>query len=621
MSANLERVRMDDKDAADTYDVTFSSDDPIEIFPGYTEILGHDDGEVRSEWIASGNAPLLWNHDRTKQIGIVESARFEGGKGIARVRIAPSAEKISKDLAAGIIKNVSVGYRIMSERMESETDTMTTYRVTGWEAKEISFVTIPADKGVGIRSEEIEERKRHLISGKETTPPETQMSAPEATKEESKRSVVEITNEEREKIRKDSQKAERERQSAIARIASTHKVEKEAERAINEGTDPQAFAAEVLDILASRSPGLSSEEIGLTKKEVNRYSMENIGRALIDGDVRAAEFEREVSDAIKDAKQGGSQRADSFAIPDDVILRGWRPKDERYRALMGITTGDTSSTNIVPPDYRPELFIEALRENSVLLGSGVQMIGGLVGDTVDIPREILDILFYWVGEDTEPTEGVYGTDQVHLNYKTIAGRIPFTRRAGKTTAPVLETLLLNNIRKCLPLAIEQALISSTESSTVPGGVFQTSGVGSVTTSGTLTHSKLLQLEEALGNANAPTNNAVGFTNTHVKRLLLETEKFASTGQTLGRRQGDGSIMTDIGNFNISNLIPATFSSSKSGIMYGNPNSLIVGMWGGIELTRDTATKVDTGGVVLRVFQDLDAVVGQPAQWAVMTDIT
>ncbi len=50
-----------------------------------------------------------------------------------------------------------------------------------------------------------------------------------------------------------------------------------------------------------------------------------------------------------------------------------------------VTSGATTGGNIVATDLRADDFIEALRNNTVMVGLGVQVLSGLVGD-VAIPR-------------------------------------------------------------------------------------------------------------------------------------------------------------------------------------------------------------------------------------------
>ena len=51
--------------------VGVSSEEPVERSFGM-EVLGHSAGDINMEFINSGRAPLLLDHDMTKQIGVIE---------------------------------------------------------------------------------------------------------------------------------------------------------------------------------------------------------------------------------------------------------------------------------------------------------------------------------------------------------------------------------------------------------------------------------------------------------------------------------------------------------------------------------------------------------------------
>ena len=97
----------------------------------------------------NAGAPLLFNHNPDKPIGVVQRAWLDNRKGYARIKWGTSqlAEEIRRDVENGILKSISVGYRI------NETDTEEKYgivRATSWTPYELSVVTIPADHSIGI---------------------------------------------------------------------------------------------------------------------------------------------------------------------------------------------------------------------------------------------------------------------------------------------------------------------------------------------------------------------------------------------------------------------------------------------------------------------------------------
>ena len=72
-----------------TFEISFSSEAPYQRWFGM-EVLGHEPGEVDMEWAASGNAPLLVDHERSDLVGVVEKAWVENGRGKASIRFGQS---------------------------------------------------------------------------------------------------------------------------------------------------------------------------------------------------------------------------------------------------------------------------------------------------------------------------------------------------------------------------------------------------------------------------------------------------------------------------------------------------------------------------------------------------
>lgn len=144
-----------------TIQVSFSSEEPYTRRLGFrepwVEKLGHKNDEVNLMHLNS-NAPVLFNHDREKRenhIGVVTMAWVENGKGKAEIRISKTEEvnPIWERIKEGTLQNISVGYSIGERMLTKQAERpgeIKEYRVTRWNPKEISVVTIPADDSVGI---------------------------------------------------------------------------------------------------------------------------------------------------------------------------------------------------------------------------------------------------------------------------------------------------------------------------------------------------------------------------------------------------------------------------------------------------------------------------------------
>lgn len=145
-----------------TVDVVFTTDERVMRFPffddPFLEELGMKPSEVRMERLENG-APVLNNHnssDLNDQIGVVASASVDGKAGHATLRLSEreSLKDIVQDIKSGIIRNISVGYRVHKfEQIEDNSTEIRVLRAVDWEPMEISFVTVPADKNAQVKSD------------------------------------------------------------------------------------------------------------------------------------------------------------------------------------------------------------------------------------------------------------------------------------------------------------------------------------------------------------------------------------------------------------------------------------------------------------------------------------
>lgn len=122
----------------------------------YEERLEISDKAVRLDRLNAG-APVLNSHAQytlSDQIGVVERAWIERGRAMAIVRISdrPEVEPIWQDIRSGVIRNVSVGYRVDEWAIERRTDQPEIRTAIDWTPYELSFVPVPADAGAQVRS-------------------------------------------------------------------------------------------------------------------------------------------------------------------------------------------------------------------------------------------------------------------------------------------------------------------------------------------------------------------------------------------------------------------------------------------------------------------------------------
>ncbi len=132
----------------------------------FIEELGLLPEEVRLERFRSG-APLLDSHGEPvfrvggsglkDVLGVVRSAEVNGTEGRAVVEFSQRPEILSRgieqDVAAGILCNFSIGYRVHRYRdITQPDDTVRVLRAIDWEPFEVSLLPIPDDAGTRTRS-------------------------------------------------------------------------------------------------------------------------------------------------------------------------------------------------------------------------------------------------------------------------------------------------------------------------------------------------------------------------------------------------------------------------------------------------------------------------------------
>lgn len=108
----------------------------------------------------NSGAPVLDNHNRYGKtaesvVGVVESARFEGGIGIAKLRFGNTEDdsKLMEKVKDGIVTGVSVGYNVQEYQVTRSDGQTPVYKATKWTPTEISFTPVQADVNSRSRSE------------------------------------------------------------------------------------------------------------------------------------------------------------------------------------------------------------------------------------------------------------------------------------------------------------------------------------------------------------------------------------------------------------------------------------------------------------------------------------
>jgi HK97 family phage major capsid protein/HK97 family phage prohead protease len=569
----MEVRKVDDKTR--TVDIAVSSELPVERGFG-KEILIHEAGAIDLAFLASGRAPLLLDHDMERQIGVIESVELSDDRKLrAKVRFGRSAlaQEVFQDVVDGIRGNISVGYRVNKMERANKDE----YHVRSWSPLEVSVVSIPADPTVGV--------------GRSAAAPE-----PKLTVEPSIKKEVKMTDEVNlDAVRADAAKEAARNASEILALGARHNKSDLAHEAIREGKSIAEFRGIVLEAIGNAKP-LENDEIGLSKKEVRSFSFQRaIASLMSPGDRKLRElaaFEFEASEAA--GKRYGVT-PQGVMVPTDVLRRDINTSDDNEIVATNLLAGS---------------FIDVLRNASSVMQAGARMMPGLVGN-VAIPKKATASTAAWISteggasSESEPTFA-----QVTLAPKTVGAYTDMTRQAILQSTPAIEALIRDDLTQALALAIDKAGLEGSGASGQPTGILNTAGVNkpSAFAAAVPTFAEMVALETALAEDNALMGSLAYITDAATYGGL----------KTKSKDSGSGMFVLEGGEANGYRVIRSQ-QATAGNVYFGNFADLLIGMWGGLDLTVDPYTASTSGTVRIVALQSVDVAVRHAVSFAYNND--
>ena len=561
-----------------TIEFPFSSEYPVARYFG-NEVLSHEMEAANLERLNDG-APLLFNHDPDRIIGVVERAWINGEKkrGYVNVRFSRNkqAQEVLADVRDGILRGVSFGYSI-DKMEEREND----FVATRWSPFEVSVVSIPADPTVGV--------------GRSLDDSETEQAAPAASPANTMTESVMDNTPDLEVIRSEAVEAERNRATTISQIGERHKLPELARELIDGGKSIDEARAAFLEKIGKQpvEHRIDANDVGLSDKETRRFSFVRALNYLANqGDAQArreAEFEIEVGKA---AAQKYERSSNGIVVPNEVLRRD-------------LVVGTPSAGgNLVEDQLLAGSFIDLLRNRLALAQAGVTMLTGLQGN-ISIPRQTSASTAYWVGENSSPTESQQAIDQVNMTPKTVGAFVDYSRRLLLQSSIDVEGMIRNDLTRVIALEIDRVGVYGTGSSNQPQGLTLTTGIGSgVTLTSYGTFDEYIAMETEVAAANADAGSLRYIINASARGALKSTEKASNTAQFVFE---DNEI----------NGYPVIVSNQllNNDALFGDFSMMVMGMWSGLDLTVDPFAGATAGTVRVIALQDIDLAVKQPASFS------
>lgn len=628
-------------DAGDgTIDMAISSEAPYERWFGL-EILSHDAGAVDLSRLAGNDHPLLLNHNTDDQIGVLMNPAIGDDRMLrctAKFSRSALGQEIQQDVQDDIRQLVSVGYFI-EEIVELEpaapeeastfvsggmrykikrsfngdefavemrakhgehyarsglaanraaSDAPDVYLVTRWCPFEASIVPIPADVTVGIGRS----------AGADPVPAAVPAAPTPPAPVERIQIMTEVAT-------KSAAETELERRDAIATLGEHPSYARflkpgDTAEAIRNGWSRDKFVEYIMERMAAAHTDTSATHIGMSKKEIQRYSLSRAIAAASTGKWENAAFELECSRAVE--KLTG-QNAMGFLLPNDVFQRD-------------LVVGTASSAgNLVPTEFRGDLYTDVLRNNLVASQLGVRLLSGLTGN-VDIPRKLTASTIGTTTEIGSATQSDMTTAKVTLSPKRMTAYTVVSLRALQQSGLALDPIIRDDLLSGVAVQIENGFINGTGTDPQMTGLryasIGTSTAG--TNAATVTWSHIVGMETGAANNNAEPDARSGYLiNTKTRGALKTIQK----GTNLPFIWDNGAFPLNgyraaVTNNVPSNLTKGTSTTVCSAAFFGSDWSMaVIGLFGAPDVTVDPYSKADTGEVKVTINAFADSGIRQP----------
>ena len=612
--ATFDRATMDK--AARTIELAFSSEAPYRRWWG-TEILSHEPDAVNLERL-NGGANLLINHDWDDYVGVIDSARIDGDrKGRALVRFGNGARagEAWQDVQDGILRSVSVGYKIDDMVLtRANDDGDEEYTVTRWTPYEISLVTVPADHSVGVGRSRERANPADPATTEAHMPNESLPAAVTAESETQTRAQPGI----------DHQMAEKQRVDTIHHVCRQADIaEGVAAQWILEGVSLQEAQQRAMDVLTERHKDFkrAASNVGLSKREIQQYSISRMIEAVANKNPAKAGLENEVHQTLQQKLNRLPNEA-SFYLPSDraCVLQTIERSangDGRFFVPGEVLNRDLATAPGSAGGYLIETanlsWIDLLRNRSVALRMGATRLTGLTGN-VSIPKQTAAATAYWVTDTASVTESQQTLGQLNLSPKNVGAYTEISRQLLLQSNPSAEAMVMSDLAAVVGLAVDAAILEGTGAAGAPLGISNVSGIGSVTGT-SLAAAGIIEFQTDVAAANVMPQRPGYVTTAAVAGLLMARPELPTTGTTrlwLGN-VWDGSMFG----------IPAMSSGQLTAatMIFGAWEQAVLAEWGVLELEVNPYANFQAGIRGVRAMYSVDVGIRQAAAFSRAHTIT
>lgn len=244
--------------------------------------------------------------------------------------------------------------------------------------------------------------------------------------------------------------------------------------------------------------------------------------------------------------------------------------------------------------------LDPLYNAMVLSEAGATYLTDLVGN-IEIPN-YSGTSCAWAEENAQSQDGKGTFGSVKLSPKRLTTTLSVSKQLIIQDSVGAYNMLMRTIYDTIANKLEATILSKDAGSlTQPAGLLN----GTINNKGAITFKRLVDLEAELEKNNIRSNNLAYITNPAGRAILRSTLKDKTTGA--GDFLTDGNSINGIKLLSTANVADK-LNTDEYGLLLGDFSNLIIGQWGGLDLTVDPYTKKREAAIELTINAYFDAVV-------------
>lgn len=295
-----------------------------------------------------------------------------------------------------------------------------------------------------------------------------------------------------------------------------------------------------------------------------------------------------------------------------------------------LTVGTTTAGGHTVATILGEM-IPYLNPKTTVIELGATVLSGLKGN-LDLPRHNGIVAASWYAETGTISEVNLTWDKLSMTPHRLGATQDASRQLllQSEVMPSMEAMIRAELSNAIARAIDLAAINGSGSSNQPTGILNTSGIGTYaigTNGGAPTYAMLVDMETDVATANADFGKLAYLTHPTLVSKLKQTVMDAGSGRFLwenditsrgvatGRMNGYQAAM--------STQSPTGLTKGSSSdciaIIFGNWSEVMIGQWGGLDITVDPYSKVTSGLVAVTVQSWWDVAVKHAASFSACVD--